>query len=224
MPDSDSVNRPEADAYIFLASRRQELQTAYARHFQTLPVGAGQIGTLQKLSDDTLRAQISLLVEADTEATVVLIPYIGDVYLTDASGKTRLQEEGQVYAWSVKKGETYEVRNPYEDQAIQFFQVVFDCHSTRLVQTKPIVIEDHRNELLPLFEGESRILIGQYDGRTEGAYPVQNKTHCVFIFVIEGAFEVQNRLLETRDGLALWQEEVEFEALSQDAVLMIIEI
>ena len=46
-----------------------------------------------------------------------------------------------------------------------------------------------------------------------------------FVFIIEGAFEVQNRLLEARDGLSLWNlSKLEFEALSNDAILMIIEV
>jgi len=46
----------------------------------------------------------------------------------------------------------------------------------------------------------------------------------VYVFVIEGAFEVQNRLLHARDGLSLSSAtEVEFEALSNDAMLLILE-
>jgi hypothetical protein len=51
----------------------------------------------------------------------------------------------------------------------------------------------------------------------------------VFGFVIEGAFEFQNRLLETRDSIALWNEDnetlqIEFEALSNDAIILIAEV
>jgi quercetin 2,3-dioxygenase len=215
----------DTEAHIFLASQRQQLQTAYARNLHTLPFGTVALEPLRKLSDDTLRAGISLLVEAETDATVVLIPYIGDVSLTDSSGQTYLREEGKVYAWSVGRGETYEIRNPYEEEAVNFFQVVFTGHPTQPVWTKPIVMESKPNELLAIFEGNNRIQIGQFDGRAEGTYCVQNKARCVFIFVIEGAFEVQSRLLETRDGLALWNvDAVEFEALSQDAVLLVIEL
>lgn len=47
--------------------------------------------------------------------------------------------------------------------------------------------------------------------------------------MIEGAFEFQNRLLETRDSVALWNEDnealqIEFEALSNDAINLIVEV
>lgn len=80
--------------------------------------------------------------------------------------------------------------------------------------------------MLPLFSSQARGFIGRYDGREEGIYEVQNPdAHGVFVFVIEGAFEVQNRLLHARDGLSLINvAEVDFEALSNDAMLLILEI
>jgi redox-sensitive bicupin YhaK (pirin superfamily) len=74
------------------------------------------------------------------------------------------------------------------------------------------------------YNGSSaHLFIGQYDGRAEGIFTSWNPNHSAFIFVIEGAFEVQNRLLERRDGLALRNAEmVEFEALSNGAIVLII--
>jgi hypothetical protein len=47
----------------------------------------------------------------------------------------------------------------------------------------------------------------------------------VFVYVIEGAVEFQNRLLEQRDGLALYSVTTsEFEALSNDAILLVLEV
>jgi quercetin 2,3-dioxygenase len=43
--------------------------------------------------------------------------------------------------------------------------------------------------------------------------------------VLQGAFEVQYKLMETRDGLALWNaKEIEIEALSNEAIIMLIEM
>ena len=45
------------------------------------------------------------------------------------------------------------------------------------------------------------------------------------VFVIHGAFEVENRLLESRDGLAIWNtDRIELEALSNEAILLLLEI
>jgi hypothetical protein len=66
--------------------------------------------------------------------------------------------------------------------------------------------------------------IGKFDGRKEGTHIVTDAGKGIFVFVIEGAFEVQNRLLQLRDGLALWNTaSIEFEALSNDAILLLLE-
>jgi hypothetical protein len=106
-----------------------------------------------------------------------------------------------------------------------FFQLVFAVHPKHLVQTRPIVMDERPNELRAILQGENTVLIGKYDGRAEGTYLAQKPARCVCIFVIEGAFEIQNRLVQPRDGLALWNvDEMVFEVHSQDAVLMVVEL
>lgn len=56
-------------------------------------------------------------------------------------------------------------------------------------------------------------------------YTLKNPKNSIFIFVIEGIFEVQNRLLHARDGLSLTDiDTVELEALSNDAVILLLEL
>ena len=86
---------------------------------------------------------------------------------------------------------------------------------------------ENKNQLLSIQTPLSKnaFFIGQYGGREEDEYVLKNFSNSVFVFVVEGAFEVANRLLETRDGMALSHiETVEFEALSHDAILLLLEI
>ncbi|WP_341907794.1 hypothetical protein [Fluviicola taffensis] len=78
-----------------------------------------------------------------------------------------------------------------------------------------------RNELIPLLEsGVFQLNLGLYDGRKEGVQPVNEKKH-LFISIINGVFEVQNRLMETNDSLlAINASEIEFEALSENAIIL----
>lgn len=67
--------------------------------------------------------------------------------------------------------------------------------------------------------------IGLYDGRKEQEYALHIKGSSIFGLVINGAFEFQNRLLETRDAILLSEIEIlEFEALSENALLIFLEI
>lgn len=54
---------------------------------------------------------------------------------------------------------------------------------------------------------------------------LKNRKAGAFVFVIGAAFEVQGTLLYERDGLALWKTgEVEMEALSNNAIILVIEL
>ncbi|MGZ8556779.1 MAG: pirin family protein [Chitinophagaceae bacterium] len=69
------------------------------------------------------------------------------------------------------------------------------------------------------------ISLGKFKGRGETTYQIKNTKSGLYVFVIEGAFEVQGTLLHARDGLALWEtEEVEMEALSNDAIILLLEL
>ena len=70
------------------------------------------------------------------------------------------------------------------------------------------------------------VSIGKITGRQEAVYKLQNKQNNLFVFVIEGVFEVHGRLLHARDALGLWDifEDIELEALSNDAIVLIIEL
>lgn len=66
--------------------------------------------------------------------------------------------------------------------------------------------------------------MGKYSGRGETSYDVKNKNAGVFVFILRGAFEVNGRLLHSRDGMALWRMDyIKLEVLSNDALILVIE-
>ncbi|QKZ13953.1 pirin [Spirosoma sp. KUDC1026] len=150
-------------------------------------------------------------------------------------------EPGQVGILSLPAGTTYSVTNPYETETITFLQFWLRrieaiagstvTHNRFLLLTK--------NTLLPLFGSAaagsdtvltSRGFIGQYDGRGEGTFTVPAAGRNVFVVVLRGVFEVANRLLHEKDGLSLRYEpadthrDMEFEALSDGAILLLIDM
>ncbi|HLO38529.1 MAG TPA: hypothetical protein VK173_08565, partial [Lacibacter sp.] len=75
------------------------------------------------------------------------------------------------------------------------------------------------------YELPAILSVGKFSGRAETVYYTERSSANVFVFVLEGAFEVEGRLLHARDGLALWQAtSVEMEALSNDALVMVVEM
>jgi hypothetical protein len=87
---------------------------------------------------------------------------------------------------------------------------------------------EEKNKLVPAFTSSDKTVVGKiglYGGRQEETVVNQNTANVLFSYVISGAFEVQNRLLEVGDALTLWNaEELEFEALSDGAVVLVMEV
>jgi len=67
--------------------------------------------------------------------------------------------------------------------------------------------------------------MGQFDCRAEATLLVSKPGNALFAYAIEDEFEVQYRLMHARDGLVLWDlDETGLEALSNNAIIMLIEI
>ena len=155
--------------------------------------------------------------------TIVIIPLVGAIDL-----KTKNSNEfitvNQVHLFSSEEETTFSISNPYERELVNFLQIRFYLKSNN---TSTITFDlASRNEVIKLTENENFCLsIGIFDARNEANYQIKNKNHGLFTFLLNGAFEFQNRLLENRDGLKIWDlKQIEFEALSNNAMLLIIDV
>ena len=123
--------------------------------------------------------------------------------------------------------------NPYEKELVNFFQFWFTANGTSSANVVvSFEIDKIRSSLfqLPFYTGVAsynnlKFSLRQFMGREEVAYKPLDQQRGVFVFVLQGAFEVQYKLMETRDALALWNaKEIEIEALSNEAIIMLIEM
>ena len=178
-------------------------------------------GALQILNDETLgpKQQLTRNVE---NGNILLIPLVGALEYS-LNGEIAYVETNEA-TWLPAEGNLI-LRNPYEEELINFLYIVFSHSIVTEAETLSINL-DSRNSLNPFsLPGSIKAKMGLFDGRQEALYPIQNPNNGLFVFVISGAFEVQGRLLEHRDGLALWQlEEADMEALSENAVLLLFEL
>ncbi|KAB7727126.1 pirin [Rudanella paleaurantiibacter] len=224
----------QTDVQIFLATERGRSESEGFRSYHTFKFGAYRqegrqpFGALQLLNDDVLRpgASLSLRVEQPTE--VLLLPLVGGLEYGCGAVSDFLEPGGA--AWlSLAADESYTVTNPYETEYINVlhcWRLVNEAQGTPKI--RPFAIDvSHRNKLLPLGSPATQACwIGQFDGRAEGRYSLTDAQANVFVLVLQGAFEVANRLLEAKDGLALrgvQDAQIEFEALSEEAILLLLE-
>jgi quercetin 2,3-dioxygenase len=212
-------------AVICLADRRLCEQSPVFRCYQT-PIEAEPF---LRFEDNTLAAQQSVEEQFESDRTIVFLPLMGTVEVND-----KLVEAGQVLYQFAEKNETIIVQNPYESELINYLEIHIQSNQK---PTEKVVMAEfdlgQKNQLHRLSEFEIRTpivtdlqsdtvcYIGKYDGRQDDVLSFSEPT-TVFVFIANGAFEVQNRLLESRDGLLLYDvQTLDFEALSEEAIVLL---
>lgn len=218
---------------IYLASERGHAETDWFRSYNTFNFGGYQnphkqpFGSLYVWNDDTLAPGRRLRFLVEDDSWIFVVPVVGAIVYKDNSKERKVEAGESLRIW-VSKGTTVEIRNPYDNDLVNFVhgwikakQKVDDAVVTSFS------LDDNKNNLVEAgsFANDLKCAIGKFDGRTDGLYALAAETNGVFVFVIQGAFEVKDRLLEGRDGLALWNvADVEFEALSNEAILLLLEL
>ncbi|MBO9614648.1 MAG: hypothetical protein J7619_18250 [Dyadobacter sp.] len=229
---------PPTEAHIYLESLRGQFLADGFRSFRTfnfeeyLAADREAFGTLQVLNDETLMPECSYELRVERSCQIILLPVVGAIEVEEKGREPRFINSGEALFLLASPDKHYTITNPYPDEAINYLQIrvaggEFLSTPMSFGITSQFGLSE-KNVLLPVrgYDGSSaHLFIGQYDGREEGIFNSLNADHSAFIFVIEGAFEVQNRLLERRDGLALSNAEaVEFEALSNGAILLVVDL
>ena len=162
-----------------------------------------------------------------SESEIFIVPLFGGVEYKDCLGNEKFIRVEQIQRFTVQKGMSYEISNPFEEN-VSYLQMGFNAKKQGFQNnSKPVDFDlTQKNQLISLFKTRnSHGFIGIYEGRKEGFYKLKNPSNVIFVFVINGAFEVENRLLESKDGLRLQEiDNIEWEALSENAILLVLEI
>lgn len=223
----------ETEAKIYLSEQRGKTEFPWFRSFHIFNFGnyfdenKTAFGAIKVFNDNTLAAGKSMKMQVEKPTDVLILPLVGGIEFKNSTGYHDFLEVGKVQIFSAEAGMEYEILNPYESDLINYLEIWIekDNIGSPKVEQSEIYIEK-RNELLSIYSTENTFAyFGKFGGREDYIYKVQNTANSIFAFVIEGAFEFQNRLLHPRDGLALWNvSAIDFEALSTDAMLLIFEI
>jgi Quercetinase C-terminal cupin domain len=211
-------------AVIYLSDRRLCEQSPVFRTYQTqvdkTPILNFLDNTLAPAtnSQEMLRSKILNVAPEIVHYRVFVLPLVGVLLIGE-----EYIEAGKMYSCRVENSQEVIVQNPYESALVNYLEIWIEDEALDNKSTINTFDLSNKNQLVPAYESlQTNVWIGNFDGRKEGVLTLNNSVK-TFVFVVNGAFEVQNRLLETRDGLLLTDtKEITFEALSEEAILLII--
>jgi hypothetical protein len=221
---------------IFLAGQRGLEETSEYRSWYTLNYGnyynsnKQPFGQLYTVNDDTLAGNYSTTTVVAEDSCVLLLPVVGAItFSIDDDGEHMIQA-GELLCAAVNAGSSITIGNPYDADLVNFiqFRLKMGSYYKEEVSISSFSFTENQDKLIPInFEMGGQPIhchIGKFMGRQEAVCPVSDGSG-LCTYIIEGAFEVQNRLLEARDALALHNvDEIELEALSNGAILFLLEV
>ncbi len=214
-----------SQATILLAEKRICFQTAFFRSYLTsININSEtKYDSIIKFLDNTLSPQKSNILTFEEKFCVIFLPLVGAVEIISID-EIRMLNSGEIAYFFVREKEEIIIQNPYENDFVNYLEIWIKLPSVsfRMPLFRDFNIELNRNKLIEVsFQRiKHKVLIGKFDGRENGLLDGVNDA---FVFVIEGVFEVNNRLLEGRDGLLLINaNEIDFEGLGAENIIFII--
>jgi redox-sensitive bicupin YhaK (pirin superfamily) len=193
-------------------------------------------GSLLALNEETLGAKHKIFRHVEKDTEIIIIPLAGALHYSDSLGNEDIIETEQIRIFSANDGMSYTLENPYGEDLVNFLQIWIDpAGNAEAGSQQQKFTYPGKNNLFPIFTGtpddtilnirqHAQGLLGIFDAHKQSGYTLQNPGNGLFVFAISGAFKCKDHSLETHDGLALsGLESVEFEALSENALLLVIE-
>lgn len=222
---------------IFLADQRGLTETAQFRRYSTLSFEGyadahkGPVGRLRALNDELLAGGQQVSFRAEGAALLLVLPITGEVRVSGPAAGSQLVDVGEVLLLPVAAGAEVSFRNPYAAEVISLLHLWLDAAPTAVAaspQRYTFTAEALANQLATVVPVESglgfTLRLGRFGGRQEAVYDLPAGRQ-LLAFVVAGAFELEGRLLHEKDALALWDtNEIELEALSNDALVLVLEL
>jgi len=222
----------EQEAMIYLAEKRGCTQTQVHRSFHSFNFGTYQLehrkpfGALHAFNDETLMPGASVTYSLTADHLILLLPVVGGVaFATDAHQS--FVEVGEVALQSARQGTLITITNTTYNEPVAF--ICAWLSTTATAERTPVTLPfdaEATNVMHTLFaSSQAKVHLGKFSGRTSYTFKPGHPQASVFAFVVEGAFEFHERLLMHRDGLAIHGvDEVDLEALSNDAIVVVLEV
>jgi hypothetical protein len=207
-------------AHLFLSVRRKLIQQTGSLHYESIDVPQLN-GRLLAFDELVLTPGASYNVTTGKADLLHLLPLVGSVMATIGAANFEINA-GQSAVLPLNKAGSSTISNLEPKGEVTVLKALITTPVSQTPEISRVDIDSHMDKLLVPHVAPT-IRLGQFKGRQHGKLKFHPPAS-LFVFVIEGAFEVQGRLLERRDGLALKDfTGIEFESLSDYAMLWMME-
>lgn len=175
-------------------------------------------GVLRVLNDDTVSGGMGFGTHAHDNMEIISIPLEGDLEHKDSMGNVATIKNGDIQVMSAGSGIQHSEYNKNKDAVVKFLQIwVFPNKKNVTPRYDQITIkeEERHNKLQQILspnaddEGvwihqNAWFHLGKFDKGISKEYILKLKGNGIYIFNLSGDLEVNDQLINSRDGLGIW--------------------
>lgn len=193
-------------------------------------------GALRVLNDDIVQGGMGFGTHPHDNMEIISIPLSGDLEHKDSMGNTGVIRQNDVQIMSAGTGIQHSEYNKNKDKLVNFLQIWVFPKKRNIkprYDQKSLKAEDRLNKLQVIVSPEGTtedsvkinqdawFNLGTLNKGTSVNYPVRDKSHGVYVFVIDGDVTVNGNTLNKKDALGIWEtENVDIKADNNSEVLL----
>jgi len=195
-------------------------------------------GALRVLNDDTVAGGRGFGTHPHDNMEIISIPLEGDLEHKDSMGNVAVIKNGEIQVMSAGTGIQHSEYNKSKDAAVKFLQIwVFPNKKnvTPRYDQIPLLLEDRKNKLQQVLSpnpDDAGVWIHQnawfhladFDKGTTVDYQFKAKGNGLYIFVLKGDLKIDDQIINTRDGLGIWDTDNVKITAETDAEFLLMEV
>lgn len=226
----------EVKAKVFLGSERGVTETDWFRTANLLNAGKyiseqrESFGDLYLLNEETLSPGRSLTCEAISPSYIIIMPVWGSLKYVGLQHGTFRIHPGELLLVPACRRHSYSLFNEMGNDSVQFIQVGFkttDDVAEINPQLRSMEVKEYHNHLHAAINNYDpfpfQFFIGQYEGRVKDKCEWPGAGKPVFVYVIQGAIELNNQFLHAGDGIGISDcNQLKWEAVSGYALFIVV--
>ena len=175
-------------------------------------------GVLRVLNDDTVESGMGFGTHPHDNMEIISIPLEGDLEHKDSMGNVAVIRNGDIQVMSAGTGISHSEYNRNKQSLVKFLQIwVFPNKRNVTPRYDQITLNlaDRKNKLQQILSpnpDDAGVWIHQdawfhladFDQGVATDYTIKKSGNGVFAFVLRGDITINDQLLNTRDGLGIW--------------------
>ncbi|AXT53341.1 pirin family protein [Aquimarina sp. BL5] len=178
-------------------------------------------GALRVLNDDTVSSGMGFGKHPHDNMEIISIPLEGDLEHKDSMGNTTIIKQGDIQVMSAGTGVFHSEYNKNSDKEVKFLQIWVTPNKKNVTPRYDQIAIDNKNIKNELYQilspnpddngvwihQDAWFHLGELENEHLQTYTLKDKKNGVYAFVLEGSVTIEDKVLEKRDGLGIWDVE-----------------